>query len=225
MPRQRAAAGTREPVIDPLRLQDLSDGSSVAPGRPGSHQEAIAWSGGSFAGLDLHGAVYTECSLESVSLDSADLTAARFLETRLENLYAPVFRAARTTFRDVELTNPRLGSAEMYGGGWNSVRVDGGKIDYLNLRGSTLTNVLVSNCIIGELDLDGARLNRVAFRDCRIDSLLLGNGGSAVDADLRGSEFRSISGLAGLKGFTVDDTQLLQLAPLLAAQLGLRVEP
>lgn len=221
MPRQQTGTGTRAPVVDTLHLQDLADGGGTAPGR---HQEAVAWSGESFAGLDLHGSVFSECALESVSLDDADLTAARFLESRLENLYAPVFRAPRTTFRDVELSNPRLGSAEMYGGGWNSVRLDGGKIDYLNLRGCTLTNVLVSNCIIGELDLDGARLNRVAFRDCRIGSLLLGNGGSAVDADLRGSEFRSITGLAGLKGFTVDEGQLLQLAPLLAAQLGLRVE-
>ena len=221
MPRQRTGAGTQAPVLDTLRLQDLADGTGTAPG---GHQEGMAWSGESFAGLDLHGSVFSECGLESVSLDDADLTAARFLESRLENLYAPVFRAPRTTFRDVEVTNPRLGSAEMYGGGWNSVRVDGGKIDYLNLRGCTLTNVLITNCIIGELDLDGARLNRVAFRDCRIGSLLLGNGGSAADADLRGSEFRSITGLAGLKGFTVDEGQLLQLAPLLAAQLGLRVE-
>ncbi|MDK1326187.1 pentapeptide repeat-containing protein [Arthrobacter sp. zg-Y1143] len=219
--RQRSGTGTKAPLVDPLRLQDLADGTGVPAG---SQQEATAWTGESFAGLELRGAVFSECSLVSVSLDDADLTAARFLETLLENLYAPVFRAPRTTFRDVELTNPRLGSAELYGGSWNSVRVDGGKIDYLNLRGCTMTNVLVTNCIIGELDLDGARLNRVAFRDCRIDSLLLGNGGSAVDADLRGSALRSITGLAGLKGFTVDEEQLLQLAPLLAAQLGLRVQ-
>ncbi|WP_370646962.1 pentapeptide repeat-containing protein [Arthrobacter sp. zg-Y844] len=215
------STGTKPPVLEPVRLQDLSDGADVPVG---STQEAVAYAGESFAGLELRGAVFSECSLTGVSLDNADLTAARFLESTLENLYAPVFRAARTTFRDVEISNPRLGSAELYGGSWNSVRVEGGKIDFLNLRGCTLTNVLFSNCIIGELDLDGARLNRVAFRDCRIDSLLLGSGGTAVDADLRGSAFRSITGLAGLKGFTVDEEQLLLLAPLLAAQLGLRVE-
>ncbi|KAD4059687.1 pentapeptide repeat-containing protein [Arthrobacter yangruifuii] len=224
MSRSRTASGstgTKAPVLDPVRLQELAAGVDVPVG---SHQEAVAYTGESFAGKELRGAVFSECSLTGVSLDNADLTAARFLESILENLYAPVLRAARTTFRDVEIDNPRLGSAELYGGTWNSVRVEGGKIDFLNLRGCSLTNVLFSNCIIGELDLDGARLNRVAFRDCRIDSLLLGSGGMAVDADLRGSAFRSITGLAGLKGFTVDEEQLVLLAPLLAAQLGLRVE-
>lgn len=221
MARRPSGAGTKSPVLEPVRLPELATGTGVPVG---GHQEAVAYADESFAGLELHGAVFSECSLTGVSLDGADLAAARFLESRLENLYAPVFHASRTTFRDVEITNPRLGSAELYGGSWNSVRVDGGKIDFLNLRGCTLNNVLFTNTIIGELDLDGARLNRVAFRDCRIDSLLLGAGGSAVDADLRGTEFRSITGLPALKGFTIDEEQLLLLAPLLAAQLGLRVQ-
>ena len=49
--------------------------------------------------------------------------------------------------------NPRLGSAELYESGWQSVRIDGGKLDFLNLRGSKLTDVLISDCIINELDL------------------------------------------------------------------------
>ena len=218
--RQRNASGTKAPVLEAVLLQDLADGAHVPVG---SHQEAVAYNGLSFAGLELRGAVFSECSLSGINLDKTDLTAARFLESTLENLYAPVFRAAKTTFKDVEISNPRLGSADLHSGTWNSVRVDGGKIDFLDLRDCSLTNVLFSNCIIGELDLEGARLNRVAFRDCRIDSLLLG-GGTAVDADLRGSVFRSVGKIDGLKGFTVDEEQLMLLAPLFAAELGLRVE-
>ena len=219
-PRTAGGTGTKPPVLEPVRLQDLADGAGLPAG---SHQEAVAWNDESFAGCELRGAVFSECSLTGVSLDNADLTAARFLESTLQNLYAPVFRAAKTTFKDVEFSNPRLGSADLHSGTWNSVRIDGGKIDFLDLRDCSLTNVLVSDCIIGELDLEGARLKRVAFRDCRIDSLLLG-GGTAEDADLRGSEFRSVGKMAGLRGFTVDEQQLSQLVPLLAAQLGLRVE-
>ncbi|MCQ1948476.1 pentapeptide repeat-containing protein [Arthrobacter sp. zg-Y859] len=214
------STGTKPPVLELVRPQDLSDGADVPVG---SHQEAVAYNGESFAGLELRGAVFSECSLTGVSLDNADLTAARFMESTLENLYAPVLRAAKTSFRDVEISNPRLGSADLHSGSWNSVRVDGGKIDFLDLRDCSLTNVLFSDCIIGELDLEGARLNRVAFRDCRIDSMLLG-GGTAVDADLRGSVFRSVGKIDGLKGFTVDEEQLMLLAPLFAAELGLRVE-
>ena len=37
------------------------------------------------------------------------------------------------------------------------MRIDGGKLDYLNLRGSKLTDVLISDCIINELDLGSCR--------------------------------------------------------------------
>ena len=39
---------------------------------------------------------------------------------------------------------------------WQSVRIDGGKLDFLNLRGAKLTDVLITDCIINELDLGSA---------------------------------------------------------------------
>ena len=43
------------------------------------------------------------------------------------------------------------------------------------------------------------------------------------DFDLRGTDFRMISGLGSLAGLVVDDYQLTLLAPLLAAHLGVVV--
>ena len=40
----------------------------------------------------------------------------------------------------------------MYEGAWHSVKIDGGKLDFLNLRGSKLTDVVITGCIINELD-------------------------------------------------------------------------
>jgi hypothetical protein len=44
------------------------------------------------------------------------------------------------------------------------------------------------------------------------------------DFDLRSSEFSMIRGVDGLKGATVDDYQLNLLGPILAEQLGIRVQ-
>ena len=60
----------------------------------------------------------------------------------------------------------------------------------------------LKNCTIGTLELAGARLK---------------------DFDLRGTDFRSISGLDSLAGVVIDEYQLGLLAPLLAAHLGVVV--
>jgi uncharacterized protein YjbI with pentapeptide repeats len=122
----------------------------------------------------------------------------------------------------VQISNPRLGSAELYESGWESVRIDGGKLDFLNLRGAKLTDVLISDCIINELDLGSGAATRVTLKNCTIGTLDL-TGARLKDFDLRGSDFRSISGLGSLAGVVIDDYQLSLLAPLLAAHLGVVV--
>ena len=140
----------------------------------------------------------------------------------LSELYAPVFRAARSTWRDVEFHNPRLGSAELYESGWRSVRIDGGKLDFLNLRGAKLSDVLITDCIINELDLGGASAARVKLERCTVGSLDLAGAG-LKDFDISGTGFRRISGLGSLSGLVIDEYQLGLLAPLLAAHLGVTV--
>lgn len=102
------------------------------------------------------------------------------------------------------------------------MRIDGGKVDFLNLRGSKLTDVLISGCIINELDLGAARATRVKLEDCTIGSLDL-TGSKLKDFDLRGTAFRKISGLGSLSGLVIDEYQLGLLAPLIAAHLGVTV--
>lgn len=211
---------TRPPALDPVRLHGLIE--APAPAAAGTF-EGLRFDDASFDGTELQGSTFSECEFASVSMTDTGLRGARFLDCRSTGLYAPVFRAPRSTFRDVVLEGSRLGSAELYDNGWNSVHIDGGKLDFVNLRSSRLTDVLFSNCTIEELDLDGVHATRVAFRDCRIGSLNL-SGAVLQDVDLRSTEFRSITHLPGLNGATVDDAQLMMLAPLLAANLGLRVE-
>jgi hypothetical protein len=64
------------------------------------------------------------------------------------------------------------------------------------------TRVKLVDCTVGTLDLAGAKLK---------------------DFDLRGTEFRRISGLGSLAGMVIDDYQLGLLAPLMAAHLGVTV--
>jgi uncharacterized protein YjbI with pentapeptide repeats len=125
-------------------------------------------------------------------------------------------------WRQVLVDRPRWGAADLYDADLTAVHVREGKIDYLNARGSRLTDVLIEGCVITTLDLAGFRGKRVAITRCRIGTL--DAGGAACDhVDLRSSELAVVNGLEGLKGATVDESQLIELAPLMAAHLGIHV--
>ncbi|KRE91719.1 pentapeptide repeat-containing protein [Arthrobacter sp. Soil764] len=219
--RGRGVAKVVPPRLSPVGLQDLEDHPEHEFRRGGRHENA-RFSRPAAEGLDLGGAVFAECEFDAPSFNETQLRGASFRDCILAELYAPVFRGARSTWQEVEFRNPRLGSAELYESGWQSVRIDGGKLDFLNLRGAKLTDVLITGCIINELDLGAAVATRVKLVDCTVGTLDL-TGAKLKDFDLRGTEFRRVSGLGSLAGMVIDDYQLGLLAPLMAAHLGVTV--
>jgi uncharacterized protein YjbI with pentapeptide repeats len=184
--------------------------------------DGVRYSRAAADGLELGGADFAECEFQGASFNETHLRGASFRDCILAEVYAPVFMAARSTLRDVEIWNPRWGSAELYESGWQSVRIDGGKLDYVNLRGSKLTDVQISDCIINELDLGSCVATRVALKNCTVGALDFG-GARLKDFDIRGTDFRAISGLESLAGLVIDDHQLGLLAPLMAGHLGVVV--
>ncbi|NUT72727.1 pentapeptide repeat-containing protein [Pseudarthrobacter sp. C4D7] len=223
MEKSRGTAASRvvAPRLSAVNLQEFDDRQDHAF-RRGERYDNLRFNRAALDGLDLGEAVFAECRFDAPSFNEAQLRGASFRDCILAEAYAPVFQGARSTWRDVEFSNPRLGSAELYESGWQSVRIDGGKLDFLNLRGAKLADVLISGCIINELDLGAATATRVKLEDCTIGSLDLA-GARLKDVDIRGTEFRSISGLGSMSGLVVDEYQLGLLAPLIAAHLGVRV--
>ena len=209
------------PRISPVHLEGLQDDEAPAF-RSGERYDAMRYSRADAGGLELSGIVFAECEFSGVSFNETQLRGASFRDCLVDEAYAPVLMAARSTLHDVEFRNPRWGSAEMYDSGWQSVKIDGGKLDFVNLRGSRLADILITDCIINELDLGSVTAARIALKNCTIGSLDLGSA-KLKDFDLRGTDFRSISGLGSLAGVIIDDYQLGIMAPLLAAHLGIVV--
>ncbi|MET4093992.1 pentapeptide repeat-containing protein [Arthrobacter sp. UYCu712] len=220
-PRAARAPKVTPPRLAPVRLQELREDPSPDFQR-GERYDGVRYCRAAADGLELSATDFAECEFAGVSFNDTQLRGATFRDCILSEMYAPVFTAARSSLRDVEIGNPRWGSAELYESGWQSVRIDGGKLDYVNLRGSKLTDVQISDCIIGELDLGSATATRVALKNCTIGTLDV-SGAKLKDVDLRGTDFRIISGLGSLAGLVIDDYQLTLLAPLLASHLGVVV--
>lgn len=172
------------------------------------------------AGLDLEDTVFSECVFKRVVLQGAELQRASFGDCRFEELNAPSFQAAGSVWWNTSLVRTRIGSAELHGASIRSTLFEGGKLGYVNLRSAKLKDVVFRDVIIEELDLGSAQLERVSFPGCRIDSLIV-NGAKLKHTDLRGITLRAVTGISGLRGATIDELQLADLAPVLAAEAGL----
>lgn len=185
--------------------------------------EAVLAEGGSWDGVTLTDAVISESRLDGVSISDSVLRGIRISECEIEGLNAPVLTAPLSQWRDTSIHRSRLGSAELFESDLSMVRIESSKIGYLNLRGATLASVIISGCTIDELDLGGVRARRVAIVDCQIGTLDVTRA-QLTDVDLRGSSLRTIIGIDGLRGATVDEEQLAALAEHLASAAGILVE-
>lgn len=155
-------------------------------------------------------------------LDDVDLSRAQLADCALEDLRAHTLGAIDSSWRDVAIRGCRFGAVSAYGAQLTRVRLTGGKVDYLNLRDATLTDVVLADVAIGELDLIGARLTRVSLENCRVGQLDVTR--ATLDrVDLRGADLAGLRGLAHLRGATITPEQLVELAPAMAAHLGLTI--
>lgn len=180
-----------------------------------------------FAGLDFTGqaaddAAFLGCWLERCSLDGVSMRRVRVSECRLDELRATSLDAADSIWRDTLVTVRRVGALLSTGGSWSSVRVRGGRLDLVDLSGATLTSVAFEGCVIGELDLGTVEARDLTLQDCEIE-LLDVTGSRLVRADLTGASIGAVRGVAGLRGATLTPAQVADLAPLMAAHLGIKV--
>jgi uncharacterized protein YjbI with pentapeptide repeats len=221
MPR---SSGTDAPRITPTEPDDLDDWT---PG-PGDVLTGDRIEGKRIETLDLAGERLPDVEIEesvigTLRVDGADLRGLRVRDSVVEVLDAPVLRASSSAWREVRIGGGRVGSAELYDAGLNGVEFVGMKLGFVNLRGSTLTDVVFRDCVIDELDIADARLLRVSFDGTRIRAAEGSN--TRIDhVDLRGADLDRVERLEGFRGATIATDQLYTLAPLLAAQAGYRVD-
>ncbi len=181
----------------------------------------------SFVGVDLgageaQDARFLDCVVDGANLDELRLDRAHVVDTSLIACHAGTLHAPDGQWRDVTVRDCRLGAVQAHGAVLTRVTVTGGKIDYLNLRGARIETMRLTGVTIGDLDLSTARVADLVLADCRVRRLDV-QGATLRDVDLRGAEMARIDGPAGLKGARISEQQLLELASVFAAHLGVEV--
>jgi uncharacterized protein YjbI with pentapeptide repeats len=173
---------------------------------------------------DLEGCRLVDCTLHSVVLTGGRGDRTSWRGSRLDAVRLTGTSLARSSWLDVTITGSALSGCEGYGSQWRRVRFERCLIDSLNLRSAVLRQVVLDDCTVRHLDLGTARLTDVTFRDCIVERLDL-TGATLSRVDLRGSRLDVARGFDRLAGAVVDPGQVLDLAPAMAAHLGLQVEP
>jgi uncharacterized protein YjbI with pentapeptide repeats len=195
------------------------EGDGLEPRRD---YDAIDFVDRDFTGQDVSDARFLECRLQRCCLDGLSMQRARVVESLLAEVHGASVDLSDTVWRDSGFAGSRLGAVTLAGATWTGVRVRGSKLGFVNLAGARLEDVVFEGCEIGTLDVRSAQLRSVGLVDCTIDELNVA-GATLSNVDLSGARLRSLIGVESLRGAIVSQAQLHDLAPLLAAELGLEV--
>lgn len=216
-------AGRRAAPDQPFRLPALDpfDGDDLEAGHD---YEAIEFVDRDFTGQDAIDARFLACRLERCLLDGLSMRRARFVGSLLDEVRGASIDFTDSTWRDSLISGGRLGAVVLVSAAWDGVRVRGSKLDFVNLAGGQVEDVIFERCEIGSLDLRGARLRSVSFVDCSLNELNVSEA-TLSKVDLSGARLHTVIGVDNLRGAKISHEQLIDLAPLLAAQLGLEVRP
>ena len=207
---------------DALAEVSLPDLESASPDEldAGGRHDGLAFA--DLAELPADEAVFLDCRFSGGDVGSGRMRRTRLNTCVLEDLRFSELDASGSTWSEVVLRNCRVGALVAADAGLSDLTVDGGRLDYVNLRMAKLARVQFLSCTIGELDLGAAELRDVRFVDCELATLVV-RGARLSEVDLRGARLGGVEGIGELGGAVISPAQLVQLAPALAAHLGIRV--
>lgn len=172
---------------------------------------------------DAANSAITECALVDASVDRLDISGATLVDVDVTGLRATAVAGRGARLRRVRIAGGRIGTLDLTDAELDEVELRGIRIDYLSLGGGRVADLVVAGCTIGTLDMPQARVSRVALVDSRADEVDT-RGLRAEHLDLRGLEAGSYLDPGSLRGATLSPRQVEQLAPALAAALGIRVD-
>lgn len=188
---------------------------------------------GDLDGVRLHGETITDvaadgvrlldCELSACTLSGTDLARSTWRDTRLAAVRLVGVQLIRSRWTGVDVAESSLAGCDLSSAQLRRLTLTGCRLDAVNLRASVWEDVTLVECRLRDVDLAQARLSGVRFVRCTLERVDLTRA-ELHEVDLRSSTVELSRGWDRLRGAIVDPAQLMQLAPALAAALGIRVE-
>lgn len=160
----------------------------------------------------IENSVLTGLSLDK--LEMSDVVAGR--------LEAAALSAYKARMLRVELSDSRLTGSEFAEGSFEDCTFRNVKFDEAGFRFAKFKRVRFESCMLRACDFSSAKFEHVTFTGCDLEAANFVSA-SCKAVDVTGEDLSLVKGLLGLKGATISTEQLMQLAPMLAAELGFEV--
>jgi uncharacterized protein YjbI with pentapeptide repeats len=178
----------------------------------------------SFRGSDAGSVRLERSHLSDVDLGDARLRALSMVDTSAERVDAANGDWGAGKLRRVLLDDSRLTGLSLAETHLEEVQFKGCKLDYINFRNATIEHVSFLDCSLRGTDFQGATIHATRFDGCQLLETDFSRA-QMESVDLRGSQLELAGSMLALKGATIGSLQLIDLAPLLALELGIAVEP
>jgi len=177
----------------------------------------------SLAKADAGSGRFERVYLKDIDFGESKLRAVEFIDVIAERIDAANgdwggAQLRRTRFSDARLTGLNFAEARI-----EEVSFKGCKLDYANFRHSAIKQVSFEDCVLTGADFQGASLDATLFSDCQLVEADFSKAKLSL-VDLRGSELAFVGSVLGLRGAIIDPLQLMELAPILAQELGITVK-
>ena len=171
--------------------------------------------------VDLAYASLEQCVVSADS-DTIDLTGATILDVDVSGIRAASVKLRNAGIRRLRISGGRIGTLDLSTTRIDELELRDLRIDYLSLGGAKANDISVVGSTIKALDMPQAELTRVAFENCRSDEVDT-QGMRAAHVDLRGLDADAFMDTNSLRGTTLTTFQMQQLAPTIAAGLGIQI--
>ena len=166
---------------------------------------------------------FDTCRVGDVQLTGAKLLKLKISDSVLVHIEAAGLLAPDAAWLRVLVANSRFTGADSGKAQFEDCTFDAIKFDEAAFRFATFQRVWFKDCILTNADFTGAKFTNVVFSGCTLEGAIFDQA-RCVSVDFRGEKLGFIKGLNGLKGAMISSEQLIELAPLMALELGLHVE-
>jgi uncharacterized protein YjbI with pentapeptide repeats len=221
---RRAEAGitgaTSGPELDP---EDLEDADGVVLERGFELEDVRFTADASLAEADAPYGHLTRALLEGVQLGGARLRGVTMRNVVAQSIDGSRLDCMQGVADRVEFAGCRMTGVELAESELREVAFRDCKLDYANFRNATLSGVTFEDCVLTDADFGAAKLDNVRFVRCELREVEFANA-RMRDVDMRGSDLSVRGAATSLRGAVVTPLQLMELAPVLAAEAGIRVE-
>lgn len=169
------------------------------------------------------GARFVECAFTSVAFEGGRMRRARFNDVWCHTVRWVGTDLAESSWMDASVLSGMLAGVQVFGATLRRVTFSHCKLDSVNWRSAALREVRFEDCLLRDVDFGEATLRDVSFYGTVLDGVRL-RGARMNGVDLRGAASLGIAdGVEALRGATIDQGQLLDLAPAFAQALGVTV--